>query len=62
VAGLVQFGAWGGVVFAVLLGVRLLLIVVIVIWSFKADEARRAHALALLEALRLRPPTRGRSK
>jgi hypothetical protein len=59
---LVQFGAMGGLATAVLLGVRLLLVVVISLWSLRADESGRAHALALLRVLRFRRPRKDRTR
>jgi hypothetical protein len=59
--GLVQFGVWGGIVLAVLVGIRTLLVVVISLWSLKADRAGRTHALALLRALRFALPAKDRS-
>jgi hypothetical protein len=50
-----------GIVAAVFLGVRTLLVAVIALWSLKADQAGRAHALALLQALKFALPVRDRS-
>lgn len=45
-----MFGVIGGIA-AVVLGLRILLISVVALWSLKADKAGRSHALALIRAL-----------
>jgi hypothetical protein len=50
----------GGVVTAVIALIRTLLIAIIALWSLKANGSGRAHALALLKALRISLPFRDR--
>ena len=48
-----SLGMSAGLVSTSILAVRCLLVVAVVIWSLRADEAGRQHAIRLLESLRL---------
>jgi hypothetical protein len=60
-SGLVQGGgAVTAISLAVLFVGRFLLLAVVVLWSLKADEKGRRHALALLRLLKFQLPSRKR--
>lgn len=52
------FGVIAGTVVLVSTGVRSLLQGIVVVWSLRADDAGRRHALAILRLLRFSQPRR----
>ncbi|WP_216209766.1 hypothetical protein [Amycolatopsis aidingensis] len=54
VSEVVQTGLVTGIVGSAIVALRAITQFIVVVWSFRADEAGRRHALRLLDALRLR--------
>ncbi|HWO62972.1 MAG TPA: hypothetical protein VNO31_23370 [Umezawaea sp.] len=56
-----QLGTVGGIVALALVCVRTLVVAVVALWSLRADQKGRKHALDLLRVLKLALPSRDRS-